>query len=397
MEILDFLAPAADLVLGQELRHEQVATLADLRADPVERQVVPEMPQRDPPGIGVEGDRVDQGAVDVEDDRLEPGRFLPGFARTPGRALRDPDGPPVQVPGRPNARRRILASEMRIVRKSAPGQVDPHPAKHFHEPRGSLRLSLDHGLDQVGQVIGVGVVPAEYQPAMLLSRPVETREVVAVSREQDPAHPRRVRQDDVVASTSVGSPCRLAGEHVMAAASKGLDHQVGEVLVGIKAGHGSPQCIASDLPVDLIGVLLGVIPGGHQVPGFQCAMVIQELGFRGTEFALFDELPDRDTRAVNPRRSTADAWRLDNPGMMQPAPWPLLGRTKVRQSQGLQTPDTVGRDDFAHLMHGDPKTLGDLLVRCAALGFKQNLGLHPGIQPRRPGDELPDLLSVFGL
>jgi hypothetical protein len=70
---------------------------------------------------------------------------------------------------------------MRVVREAAAGLIDPHAPEDLHQPGGSFRLPLDHGLDQAGRVVGVGVVPAEHQPAVELARLVKALEVVPVS------------------------------------------------------------------------------------------------------------------------------------------------------------------------------------------------------------------------
>src|ERR1700730_18622702 len=66
---LDLLPTCVDLLLREEHRQELITALADLRAHRREVNRVADMRQCFLPGLGMEVDRINQGAVDVEDDR----------------------------------------------------------------------------------------------------------------------------------------------------------------------------------------------------------------------------------------------------------------------------------------------------------------------------------------
>ena len=68
---LDLLPATLRLLLRQQREQQQVTALADLGADPVEGKVMAEVAQGLFPGFRMEIHRVDQRAVDIEDDRLE--------------------------------------------------------------------------------------------------------------------------------------------------------------------------------------------------------------------------------------------------------------------------------------------------------------------------------------
>ena len=65
---LDLISAAIEFFLGEEDRHELVAALADLRTHVGEGHLMAEMGEGFLPGFRVQVDRVDQGAVDVEND-----------------------------------------------------------------------------------------------------------------------------------------------------------------------------------------------------------------------------------------------------------------------------------------------------------------------------------------
>jgi hypothetical protein len=60
-----------DLRLRQEDRHKLIAALSDLPADITEPDRVSEFGKGVDPGLGVDVDRIDERAVDIEDDGLE--------------------------------------------------------------------------------------------------------------------------------------------------------------------------------------------------------------------------------------------------------------------------------------------------------------------------------------
>jgi hypothetical protein len=72
-------AESVDLRLREEDRHELVAALSDLPADIREPELVAEFGKGVDPGLGMDVDRIDERAVDVEDDCLE-GVLLCGHA-----------------------------------------------------------------------------------------------------------------------------------------------------------------------------------------------------------------------------------------------------------------------------------------------------------------------------
>ena len=74
--LLELLPEVLALGLGQEDGHELVAALADLAAHVGEGHLLPELGEGALPGLGVHVDGVDQGAVDVEEDRSEHERSL---------------------------------------------------------------------------------------------------------------------------------------------------------------------------------------------------------------------------------------------------------------------------------------------------------------------------------
>lgn len=57
---------------------------------------------------------------------------------------------------------------MRVMRQATPGLIDLHPPEDLHQPGGSFRLTLDHGLDQASCMVVVGVV-AVHTPNSLYS------------------------------------------------------------------------------------------------------------------------------------------------------------------------------------------------------------------------------------
>ena len=61
------LASASHLVPAKKHRHELVAALADLLADLLKAELMPEVAERVLPGASMDIDAVDQRAVDVED------------------------------------------------------------------------------------------------------------------------------------------------------------------------------------------------------------------------------------------------------------------------------------------------------------------------------------------
>jgi hypothetical protein len=67
----DLVSPAIEFFLGEEDRHELVSALADLRTHVHEGHLVAEMGEGFLPGFRMQADGIDEGAVDVENDRSD--------------------------------------------------------------------------------------------------------------------------------------------------------------------------------------------------------------------------------------------------------------------------------------------------------------------------------------
>ena len=92
----------------------------------------------------------------------------------------------------------------------------------------------------------------------------------------------------------------------MAKPTKGFYHRKSEVSVSVEGGHvWSGHLVRVNLSANLLGVIRSIRPRIDQVPGFKAREIHQELSLRGTRLASRDQLPDRNSRTCDPRRTAA--------------------------------------------------------------------------------------------